>query len=169
MKDLALSRRSLLMAVAGAAVLGKIEIAADVEAPSGASGGAADRTDRPAGRSILGPLRVGARVAGCRVETIGDVTLGALPLRLLGADGVAFGLEVCARDAALTAPGETQHHQVFVSNEGTGHVPTAEAQGLAALTVAAIIREHEHGGPAAGLLTLTERVDRHAESIIRPA
>jgi hypothetical protein len=121
------------------------------------------------GPSLLAPLERGSRVAGCVVEGIHAPRHGAIGLSLRDESGVAFGLEVCARDASARAPGESTHHQVFVVNEGDGAVATHEAHGLAAMTVAHLVSRNEAGAPAEGLLTLGERLSQFAGAMTRPA
>jgi hypothetical protein len=171
MKSAPLSRRSML------SLLGTGVVVAPSVARASTSSGAAGAiaVELPAGAAapsvhpILSPLRVGARVAGCRIESIAAPAHGAIGLHLVDTAGQAFGLEVCARDPQVAAPGEARHHQVFVVNEGDGSQPTHEEHGLAAMTVAALVADNEGDGPAPGMLPLQERLALHGAAITRPA
>jgi hypothetical protein len=52
---------------------------------------------------------------------------------------------------------------VFVPNGGNGWMPTVEEQGLAAMTLAALLEKHGQTGPIEGLLTFAERVAAHGD------
>jgi hypothetical protein len=54
-----------------------------------------------------------------------------------------------------------------VKNGGDGYSPTAEEQGLAAMTLATVLRAHEARMPTEGFLTHAERISRHPQSLLR--
>jgi hypothetical protein len=110
------------------------------------------------------PLAVGQRFARWTVTAVHPIEDGALRVGVKGADEHEFVLEVLAADASPLAPrppASTEGLAVFVRNGGDGWLPTAEEQGLAAMTLASVLTNAGAGGPIAGLLTHTERVVEH--------
>ncbi|APR79798.1 Hypothetical protein A7982_05145 [Minicystis rosea] len=111
-------------------------------------------------------LQVGQRFARWTVAAVHPVRDGALHIEVKGADDHAFVLELLAPDASALAPrppAATEGLAIFVRNGGDGWLPTAEEQGLAAMTLADLLSKSGQGGPVAGLLTYSERFARHHE------
>jgi hypothetical protein len=124
-----------------------------------------------AGPRLLRPLGPGSRLARWTVAAIEPPERGAIGLCLHpeGEPDRVFRLEILARDRGALAsrpPGETEHFAVFVQNGGDGLSPTAEEQGLAAMTVAAVIRQNEAPGDVDGFLTHAERIAHHRDSLM---
>jgi hypothetical protein len=152
-----ISRRSALGL--GAGVLAAAVVARHVEA-----GGAAAATPE----ELLAPLRVGSRFARWTVTGIHPVEGGALSVVVQARDGHEFMLEVLARDPSPLAPrppAEVGELAIHVCNAGDGWMPTAEEQGLAAMTLAQVLEDNGKGAPVAGLLTHAERIARHGGSV----
>lgn len=109
---------------------------------------------------LFAPLRPGSRLARWQVVAIGAMVAGAVTVELRGDDGQTFRLEVLARDPSHLAPrppGLTERLAVYVANGGDGWLPTVEDQGLAAMTLAEVIRANE-ARHAHGFLTHAQRV-----------
>ena len=119
--------------------------------------------------ALLAPLKVGSRFARWTVVAIHPVEHGALTVAVRADDGHEFSLEVLARDTSPLAPrppasvGELAIH---VCNSGDGWLPTAEEQGLAAMTLAQILNANGKGAPVDGLLTHADRMARFGGSLI---
>jgi len=154
------SRRKLIGALGGGVVaaplLGRV---------GGAPGAAMAAPLTPAdAEKILRPLAVGSRLARWKLIAV-ETHQGAITvtLRAESYPENVFHLEILARDrAALAArpPAETEHFAVFVRNAGDGWLPTQEEQGLAAMTLAAVIAKNDAPALADGLLTHGERIAR---------
>lgn len=109
----------------------------------------------------LSPLTVGSRFARWTVAAIHPVEDGAMSLTIRAQDGHEFSLEVLARDASPLAarpPAAVGELAIHVCNAGDGWLPTAEEQGLAAMTLAQVIDAKGKGEAVAGLLTHAERI-----------
>jgi len=123
---------------------------------------------RPAAGSAV-PLQVGQRFARWTITAISPIEDGAIDVRVEGADERGFVLQILARDASPLAtqpPATTEGLAIFVHNGGDGWLPTAEEQGLAAMTLAQVIVASGNGGCPAGLLTHAERVVRHRDTLL---
>lgn len=122
------------------------------------------------GRALLAPLGPGDKLARWTIEAIRPLAEGAVKVVVKGADERAFELEIMARDAsplAPRAPGETGQFSIYVRNGGDGYAPTNEEQGLAAMTLAAIVKRNEAGVSAAGFLTHEARFSQHRRSLVK--
>ncbi len=111
--------------------------------------------------ALLAPLTVGSRFARWTVAAIHPVEDGAMSLTIRAQDGHEFSLEVLARDASPLAarpPAAVGALAIHVCNAGDGWLPTAEEQGLAAMTLAQVIDANGKGEVVAGLLTHSERI-----------
>jgi len=135
------------------------------------TGGAeAPAVDAAVVQEALGAVRVGTKFARWTVTGI-QAQAGALSLTVAGEDGKAFDLEVMARDSSLAArpPAETDHLAVYVRNGGDGWLPTAEEQGLAAMTLADVITTQGLSGRIEGLLTHSQRIAMHRDVLMGSA
>ncbi len=124
-----------------------------------------------AAEELLSPLRPGALLVRWTVVAIEPPTRGAVGVVLKDMEGHVFRIEILARDrGALAArpPAETEHFAVFVENGGDGWSPTIEEQGIAAMAVAQLLRRNEAASLAAGFLTHSERIARHAGALLPP-
>jgi hypothetical protein len=118
--------------------------------------------------ALLAPLAVGSRFARWTVAAIHPIQLGALNVLIRAQDGHEFLLEVLARDAsalALRPPAEVGELSIYVCNAGNGWMPTAEEQGLAAMTLAQVLEANGKGAPVTGLLTHAERIARFGVNV----
>lgn len=128
---------------------------------------ASERAAEPVAASAL-PLQVGQRFGRWTISAIYAITDGALQIGIEGADSREFVLELMARDPSPLAPrppASTDALAIFVRNGGDGWLPTAEEQGLAAMTLARVLESSGHVGPVAGLLTHSERVVQHRATL----
>ncbi len=119
--------------------------------------------------ALLAPLTVGSRFARWTVAAIHPVEHGALTVAVRADDGHEFSLEVLARDSSPLAPrppADVGELSIYVCNSGDGWMPTAEEQGLAAMTLAQILETNGKGSPVEGLLTHAERTARFGGSMI---
>ena len=110
-------------------------------------------------------VQVGTRFGRWTVTAVHPIEDGALRIGCKGADEREFVLEVLARDASPLAPrppATTDGLAIYVSNGGDGWLPTAEEQGLAAMTLAHVLSSTGKGGAIDALLTQAERVVTHA-------
>jgi len=101
---------------------------------------------------------------------MGHLNAGAVSVQLSGDDGELFYVDICARDRghnAPVAPASTDLCDLFVANEGSGHDPTIENQGLAAMALAEVVRSNERDVDMNGMLTLTARLENHGDSVVR--
>jgi hypothetical protein len=113
-------------------------------------------------------LRVGQRFGRWTVSAVHPLYDGALHVDVKGEDEHQFVLEILARDLSPLAPrppAVTDGLAIFVRNGGDGWLPTAEEQGLAAMTLAHALSTSAQGGPVAGLLTYSERFARHQDTL----
>ena len=119
--------------------------------------------------ALLTPLKVGSRFARWTVAAIHPIEHGALTVAVRADDGHEFSLEVLARDSSPLAPrppANVGDLSIYVCNSGDGWLPTAEEQGLAAMTLAQILEASGKGGPVDGLLTHADRTARFGGSMI---
>jgi len=120
----------------------------------------------PAGpASLQEVLHPGARFGRWTIARVAPVERGVLRVDVREADGHEFALEILARDPAPPSrpPAEVGELAVYVCNGGDGWLPTVEEQGLAAMTLAALLEKHGQTGPVEGLLTHAERVVAHGD------
>jgi hypothetical protein len=130
-------------------------------------------TPRPARSpsALLHPLVPGARLARWVVAAIEPLRRGAMAV-VLHAEGDArqrFRLEIMARDPSPLAarpPAETRSFAIFVCNGGDGFAPTVEDQGLAAMTLGALLARNEAPGDADGFLTHAARIASHRDALL---
>jgi hypothetical protein len=120
-------------------------------------------------------LRPGVRFGRWSVAAVHPVDRGALRVDVrqhTGRDGgnphtpgEEFALEILARDPSAPSrpPAEVGALAIYVCNGGDGWLPTVEEQGLAAMTLAALLEKHGSTGPIEGLLTHGERVVAHGD------
>lgn len=123
----------------------------------------ADPAGTTAPEALLAPLAVGSRFARWTVAAIHPIEHGALNVLIRAQDGREFLLEVLARDTSALAqrpPAEVGDLSIYVCNAGNGWMPTAEEQGLAAMTLAQIIETNGKSASITGLLTHAERIAR---------
>lgn len=116
--------------------------------------------------ALLAPLQVGSRFARWTVAAIHPIEHGTMSLIIRAEDGHEFSLDIFARDASPLAsqpPASVGELAIHVCNAGDGWLPTAEEQGLAAMTLAQILEANGKGAPVAGLLTHSERFARFGE------
>ena len=112
--------------------------------------------------AFLGELRAGAQVGGFTVAAIHAPTAGVIPMVLVGADGVAFQVDVARRDPLGPTPvAETEHLALYLANRANGTRRTVEDHGLAVRALADQLRRREQSGaPLPQLATLRERVQQ---------
>jgi hypothetical protein len=135
---------------------------------SALAGAGSSAEPAPAGSS-LAPLQAGFKFGRWTIDAVHPVRDGVLRVDVHGADEKRFTLEVMARDAsplALQPPARTDGLAIYVRNGGDGWLPTAEEQGLAAMTLADVLTLHQKGGAVAGLLTHADRVTTHGETLM---
>jgi hypothetical protein len=114
------------------------------------------------------PVQTGARFGRWTVSAVHPIEDGALHVDVRDAEQHEFVLEVLARDPsplAPRAPAVTEGLSIYVRNGGDGWHPTAEEQGLAAMTLADMLTAKGRGGAIAGLLSHTDRVLVHGEML----
>lgn len=169
--DGGIGRRAFLTVVgasAGAAVLAKATGASAQRAsvPSADGSAAAVTAGQQAAPGIFAALHPGARIDRWVVAQVHPVTLGAVPVALVGDDGAPFQVDVLRRDQRAAAVGESPSLAVYVVNGGAGARRTHEDHGLAAMALAAYLAEREASGARVPeLLTLTERTERYPNGI----
>jgi hypothetical protein len=157
-----ISRRTALGLGAGVLAGAMITGAAQVSSGLGTSVPASPE-------ALLAPLKVGSRFARWTVAAIHPVEHGALTVAVRADDGHEFSLEVLARDTSPLAPrppADVGQLSIYVCNSGDGWMPTAEEQGLAAMTLAQILDANGKGAPVDGLLTHADRMARFGGSMI---
>jgi hypothetical protein len=176
------SRRTVALALAGGVVGAKL--ASNVSGPSAHAGGNAPPADPiaaeegaraetaslPIERRLLSPLSEGSKLLSWDVVAIEPLALGAVTVKLRGESGVAFSVEVLARDASplsLAPPGRTERFAVHVNNGGDGRMPTAEEQGLAAMALAQIVAKNEEHVSAEGFLTHGARLADYQVALLQ--
>lgn len=159
------SRRTVAIALAGGAVLAPL---ASADAPEQAHDDLGDAPEAPE-RALLSPLAVGSRLLSWEVVAIEPPEMGAVRVQLRGESGVAFGIEILARDRSPLAPrppAQTERFALHVSNGGDGFSPTVEEQGLAAMALVQIVARNEPHVSADGFLTHAERLAQHAVALL---
>jgi hypothetical protein len=120
-------------------------------------------------RALLHPLVPGDKIGRwtfVHTDSLKDGAL-AVALRSEEAPDHVFYLEVMAKDGSAHAaapPAETRQFAVFVRNGGDGWLPTEEDQGLAAMTLSALIERNERSGDAMGLRTHAARLAKTPEN-----
>ena len=162
MPGIPVSRRNMV------GILGAGAIAAPLVLSARAEANPEDERLRPLS-ALFTPLEPGARLARWTIVAIEPLRAGAVTVVARGEDGHDFRLEVMARDAAPLAPkppAETDRLAVYVRNGGDGWLPTVEEQGLAAMTLAQILRRNEASCSVSGLLTHAERIDKHEKRLL---
>jgi hypothetical protein len=122
----------------------------------------------PATNGVPAALRPGAPFGRWTVVEVHPVAQGALRVDVRPSnepEGHVFALEILARDPAPASlpPATVGSLAVFVPNGGNGWLPTVEEQGLAAMTLAALLEKHGQTGPIEGLMTFAERVIAHGD------
>jgi hypothetical protein len=164
MKDpkLMVSRRAVLgLSAAGALVASGVGITGLL---TGADPAACDK--------LLFPLKPGSALGPWTVLKIGPRQHGAIEVELRSQDGSSFVLEILALDrspSAAAPPGQTKHLAVHVRNRGDGASPTDENHGISAMALAEVIAANESAESAVGLLTLAERLEKHADILFSAA
>jgi hypothetical protein len=121
------------------------------------------------GAALVDPIAVGTRFGRWRIVAIHDVTEGALRVDVAGEDDHSFEIEILARDPSPMTPqppAATEGLALYVRNGGDGWAPTAEEQGLAAMTLAQLLASRGKGGAIEGLLTHGERVVAHGATLM---
>jgi len=110
-------------------------------------------------------LEPGAAFGRWTIAAVRPVAHGVLHLDVNDRQGHEFALEILARDLspASRPPAEVGGLAIYVCNGGDGWLPTAEEQGLAAMTLARLLDKHGQTGPIAGLLTHAQRVVAHGD------
>ena len=128
-------------------------------------GNVGERASTPLSGSVPAALRAGARFGRWVIAAVHPVERGALQVDVRESDGHEFALEILARDASSVSrpPAEVGALAIYVCNGGDGWLSTVEEQGLAAMTLAALLDKHGQTGPIAGLLTHGERVVAHGD------
>ncbi len=182
MPDQSVSRRlalgTLASGVVGATFASANLAAGDVLAPAsaGENGAQATRASSQIASPLRGPmallepLAAGSRILEWKVVAIEPLTMGAIRVQLEGESGVAFAVEVLARDASPLAarpPAATEKFALYVSNGGDGRVPTVEEQGLAAMALVQIVERNEARVSTEGFLTQGERLDAHPVALLQ--
>jgi hypothetical protein len=160
------SRRSTL----GSRALGLVGVA-DLHA------GSVGRTNHPDktaalldARALLSPYVEGASLARWKIAKFLPMSGGTLSVILTDKHGAPFQLDLYARDTAADAlrpPASSAAFDVFLANGGQGQTPSFEDHGLAAMSVAAVIRQNETHVSGAGLVTLRERIAVDRASVQR--
>jgi hypothetical protein len=124
----------------------------------------------PSIEGLLAPYAEGARLARWTLEKCLPFAHGSLSLILSDKDGTSFQLDVYARDAEPDAPqppGRSEVFDVFLANGGAGQMPSLEEHGLAAMAVAAILRQNEGRVSANGFVTMRERMAAGRANVLR--
>lgn len=170
MESRQISRRFVITALGSGIALAPVMARAAVSKVSGEpASGESGREAIALEASLITPLTVGSKVAGCTLVKIGALAQGAIGLVLTDRSGQQFGVEICARDeGSPRSPAETAKFQLYVVNEGDGSLPTVEEHGIAAMTIASVIRKNEAAVETSSFLTLEERLARHGSEITRP-
>jgi hypothetical protein len=171
MPDQSVSRRLALGTIAGG-VVGATLVSASLAGGDDLAPEPVTETDAqlPREASLLAPLAAGSRILSWSVVAIEPLTMGAVRVQLEGESGVAFAVEVLARDGSPLAarpPARTENFALYVSNGGDGRMPTAEEQGLAAMALAQIVARNEAHVSSEGFLTQGERLDAHPVALLR--
>jgi hypothetical protein len=168
MPDHPVSRRMVVGALAGGVVGARVLSALSPAMPSSEVD---ERASPPVPeRHLLAPLAVGAHLLGWEVVAIDPVAMGTMRVQLRGENGVAFSVEVLARDTSPLAqkpPAATERFAIYVNNGGDGRMPTVEEQGLAAMALAQVVAQNEAQVSAAGFLTHRGRIAAHPVALLR--
>jgi hypothetical protein len=171
MPDQTVSRRTAIGALAGGVVGATlVSMSGPAAADSSSLEGEKSGEAAPRERHLLEPLAEGSRILAWEIVAIEPLAMGAVRVRLRGESGVAFGVEVMARDASPLAPNPPAHTEkfaLFVQNGGDGRMPTAEEQGLAAMALAQIVARNEAHVSTEGFLTHAERLEAHPVALLR--
>lgn len=115
----------------------------------------------PAKANGTHPFRAGSKIARWTIKSVRPIQDGALSVLVTDNTGHEFTLDVLARDLnplAPRAPAETEGLAIYVRNGGNGWLPTAEEQGLAAMTLAHFLSTNGRGSHIPGLLSMSERL-----------
>lgn len=123
----------------------------------------------PREAALLAPLAAGSQILDWKVVAIEPLEMGAVRVQLAGESGVAFAVEVLARDGSPLAakpPARTEKFALHVSNGGDGRVPTIEDQGLAAMALAQIVARNEAAVSDEGFLTHGARIEAHRVAML---
>jgi hypothetical protein len=122
--------------------------------------------------AFLAPLAPGGLLGPWQVERLVELHSGAASVVLKDAAGVAFQLDICARDdakGALVPPGRSERFDVYLANGGTGEKASFEHHGLAAMAIADVLRQNEAVLANPGYRTLRERLATAYDSVQRRA
>ncbi len=150
-----MTRRSAMGLLGAGGLAGALTTAKAPSAPASASA-------EP--KTLAEVLRPGAPFGRWTVAEVHPVERGALRVDVAERDGHVFAVEILARDpAASKPPAEVGELAIYVCNGGDGWVPTVEEQGLAAMTLGALLEKHGQTGPIGGLMTHAARVVAHAD------
>jgi hypothetical protein len=160
------SRRAVLGAIGSGAAIAGLATSGDALAGS-LEHEEAQGAEGP--EALVAGIRTGTKLAGSTVLLVEPPARGAIALMLAAPTGEPFRLEIMRRDpSAITraAPGKSDRFAVYVVNRGDGAVPTVEAQGLAAMALAARIATVEERVDARRLLTHAERLAEHGATLL---
>lgn len=172
MSDQSVSRRLVVGALASGAACASLVSLDRSEVAESATPSDASPQEQAISRErqLLSPLAEGSRLLGWEVVAIAPLALGAVRVDMRGESGVAFAIEVLARDASPLAPvppARTGKFAVHVNNGGDGRMPTAEEQGLAAMALAQVVAKNEAHVSAEGFFTHAERIAEHPVALMR--
>jgi hypothetical protein len=171
MPDQSVSRRIVVGALATSVVGAKVaSVISRSEADLDLTEALANGEPLPLERHLLAPLAEGARLLSWEIVAIEPLTMGAVRVQLRGESGVAFGIEVLARDGSAFAqrpPAETEQFAIYVNNGGDGRMPTVEEQGLAAMALSQIVARNELHVSTEGFLTHRDRIAEHPVALLR--
>jgi hypothetical protein len=150
-----MSRRFALSALGAGGLAGAIVGGA-------AAGASSESAISQAPTALPEALRAGTRFGRWAIAAVHPLSEGAIAVDVRGEQG-DFALKILARDGSrLTArpPAETEGLAIYVQNGGDGYSPTAEEEGLAAMTLANLLEVRGEGGAIAGLLTHRDHLAR---------
>lgn len=159
------SRREVLKVV-GAGVAGAAVVAASVPRQVTSSPGASPVSDAtPSAPPDATPAYLsdltGQALGPYRVESVGALERGGIPIVLSTASGTRFRVDVLRVDPAdgITGIGVASAVSVYLRNGGNGNTATNEEQGLGAMALAAELQRRARAGerPPSELLTRGER------------
>jgi len=106
----------------------------------------------------LAGVGAGARLGTCTVESVARSADGAISVRLTGADGRRFELELLGHDARTPGVATAGSLEVYVHNHGRGDTATDEEHGLAAMALARHLTAFQVAGGSLPIApTLAER------------
>jgi hypothetical protein len=174
MKTLKMPRRRMMAVMGASAALASAAAASAAEPKRGRAGqgraaGDLSPPEQPC-CALVAPLVAGSVLGSWRVIRTAAPRAGAVSLELEDALSRPFFLDICKRDqrrAAPTPPAFTDLYDIFVANEGNGSARTLEDHGLAAMALAEVVRANEHAVSMSGLLTLSERLRKHPDQVMR--